>query len=219
MRTGEPFDLIIFDCDGVLVDSELLAAECLAQLLTRHGMTTATDDVFGRFMGSSFGAVEQAFRRAMGRALPQGFEAEFMADLTRSISASLKPIKGVESVLAGLTIPFCVASSSPPQRITHSLAVTGLDRYAMRIFYASMVARGKPEPDLFLHAAENMGAAPGRVLVLEDAVVGVAAAKAAGMTAWGFIGGSHYARRDGARLLGDAGADRILSDMAEFVLN
>ena len=163
--------------------------------------------------------VEDAFRRATGRALPPCFEAEFMTELMSSISASLKPVKRIEDVLAGLTVPFCVASSSRPQRISHSLAVTGLDAYHMRIFDASMVARGKPEPDLFLHAADSMGAVPGRVLVIEDSAVGVAAAKAAGMSAWGFIGGSHYARRDGAAILARAGENWIFSDMAQFIAN
>ncbi|MDP9137930.1 MAG: HAD family hydrolase [Pseudomonadota bacterium] len=219
IRRDEPFDLVIFDCDGVLVDSEVLAAECLAQLLSRNGVPTSASDVFARFLGSSFRVVEEAFRRTTGNALPKGFEAEFLTELEGSIAASLKPIRGIESVLAGLTVPCCVASSSNPQRIICSLAVTGLDRYRMRVFDASMVTRGKPAPDLFLHAAESMGAVPGRVLVIEDSVAGVVAAKSAGMTAWGFTGGSHYAQRDGGRLLGQAGADRVFSEMGSFVLN
>jgi HAD superfamily hydrolase (TIGR01509 family) len=211
-----PFELVIFDCDGVLVDSEVLAADCLAQLLTQHGLATSANEVFERYLGASFASVEQAFRTARGRPLPQGFEARFLADLRRAISVSLKPVKGVETVLGKLTVPFCVASSSQPSRIAHSLAATGLDRFGMRTFDASMVARGKPAPDLFLHAASSMGAAPRRSLVVEDSVLGIAAAKAAGMTAWGFTGGSHYALRDGHALLGRAGADRVFSDMDRF---
>ncbi len=216
MSLRDGFELVIFDCDGVLVDSEVLAAQCLSHLLTHYGMATSMSDVFNDYLGANFRIVQNAFRRAVGRPLPQRFQAEFMADLARRISASLKPVRGIEDVLTRLGILSCVASSSQRARIAHSLAVTGLDRFGLRIFDGSMVARSKPEPDLFLHAAQCMGATPARVLVVEDSVKGVTAAKAAGMTVWGFIGGSHYAHLDGNALLAAAGADRVFRDMREF---
>jgi HAD superfamily hydrolase (TIGR01509 family) len=216
MSPGDEFELIIFDCDGVLVDSEVLAARCLSRLLTQHGMATSVNDVFHQYLGGSFKTVQEAFQRVVGRPLPNRFQADFMADLAHCFATSLKPVSGIEAVLAGLTTPSCVASSSQRQRIAQSLAVTGLDRFGLPIFDGSMVVRGKPEPDLFLYAADRMRTMPDRVLVVEDSVKGVAAAKAAGMTAWGFIGGAHYADVDGKALRAGAGADRVLRDMRDF---
>ena len=121
-------------------------------------------------------------------------------------------------LLRGLDASFCVASSSDLERVEFSLALTGLaEFFAGKMFSAEMVRRGKPAPDLFLHAAARMQADPRKALVVEDSVSGVEAGKAAGMTVWGFVGGSHYAGRDGAALLEAAGADRILDRMADFL--
>jgi beta-phosphoglucomutase-like phosphatase (HAD superfamily) len=120
--------------------------------------------------------------------------------------------------LRGLDAPFCVASSSDLERVEFSLALTGLaEFFAGKMFSAEMVRRGKPAPDLFLHATARMRADPRKALVVEDSVSGIEAAKAAGMTVWGFVGGSHYARRDGAALLKAAGADRVFDRMADFL--
>jgi beta-phosphoglucomutase-like phosphatase (HAD superfamily) len=116
-----------------------------------------------------------------------------------------------------LQIPHCVASSSDLDRVSFSLSLTGLSsHFGGRLYSAQMVERGKPAPDLFLYAAERMQANPCHTLVIEDSVSGVTAAKAAGMTAWGFVGGSHYQWRDGKAILRGAGADRVFERMADF---
>jgi HAD superfamily hydrolase (TIGR01509 family) len=126
----------------------------------------------------------------------------------------------VNSVLEGLQIPHCVASSSDADRVSFSLALTGLaPHFDNRLYTAQMVERGKPAPDLFLYAAEKMRTDPRRTLVIEDSVSGVAAGKAAGMTVWGFVGGSHYRSRDGEAILSQAGADRVFGRMADFWTN
>jgi beta-phosphoglucomutase-like phosphatase (HAD superfamily) len=120
-------------------------------------------------------------------------------------------------VLEGLQIPSCVASSSDFDRVSFSLSLTGLaPHFDRRLYTSQMVERGKPAPDLFLYAAAAMQADPRRTLVIEDSVSGVKAGKAAGMTVWGFVGGSHYQSRDGRALLYDAGADRVFERMADF---
>jgi HAD superfamily hydrolase (TIGR01509 family) len=141
--------------------------------------------------------------------LKAGVHAAFLSGLC--------PIEGVSSVLEGLQIPHCVASSSDVDRVSFSLSLTGLaQHFDTRLYTAQMVERGKPAPDLFLYAAERMHADPRRTLVIEDSVSGVRAAKAAGMTAWGFVGGSHYQLRDGKAILHEAGADRVFGRMADF---
>lgn len=214
-RLAAGFDLVVFDCDGVLVDSEMLAAECLSQLLTASGRPTGLDDVLALYLGRTLKAIAEDFESAVGRPLPADFPGDLASAIRHAFERDLQPIAGIAEVLAALAVPYCLASSSGPERIALSLRITGLDRFfAGRVFDASMVARGKPAPDLFLHAAATMGAAPGRTLVIEDSVSGVRAAKAAGMTVWGFTGGSHHARLDGEALLEEAGADRVFRDMS-----
>ena len=138
--------------------------------------------------------------RRTGRPLPQEFADAWYADLFAAFRQDLKPIAGIVDVLRRLAIPKCVASSSAPARLALSLEVTGLAPLCgADVFDASMVSRGKPAPDLFLYCARRMGAVPRRTLVVEDSVTGIAAAVAAGMTAWGFVGGSHYAGEQGYR--------------------
>ena len=131
--------------------------------------------------------------------------------------AALRPIEGVSSVLKDLQVPHRVASSSDIERVSLSLSLTGLaPHFETRLYTSQMVKHGKPAPDLFLYAAERMQAKPCNTLVIEDSVSGVTAAKAAGMTAWGFDGGSHYQSRDGKAILLGAGADRVFERMADF---
>jgi HAD superfamily hydrolase (TIGR01509 family) len=210
------FELVVFDCDGVVVDSEVLACTALAGVLGRHGMPVAPEEVSARYLGRSTGFVLEDYRRRLGRGLPATFLAELQDAIAAAFRAGLTPIAGVEPVLAGLAVPYCLASSSSRPRIDLALAVTGLSAYfGDRIYDAAMVAHAKPAPDLFLHAAKAMGKAPARTLVIEDSVSGVAAGKAAGMTVWGFVGGSHCVAATEARLR-EAGADRIFSRMADF---
>jgi HAD superfamily hydrolase (TIGR01509 family) len=208
--------LIIFDCDGVLVDSELLSCRCLCDALASCGIEVRLDEILDLFLGRSVDAVLEYYR-GLGRFLPRQFPAELMARVQETFPSALRPIEGIGSVLEGLQIPHCVASSSTLDRVALSLSLTGLARhFGNRLYTAQMVDRGKPAPDLFLYATEKMRADPDRTLVVEDSVSGVRAAKAAGMTVWGFVGGSHYQWRAGAGSLHDAGADRVFARMADF---
>jgi HAD superfamily hydrolase (TIGR01509 family) len=215
-RTTTGYDLVIFDCDGVLVDSEMLACKCLVELLQRHGIDVELEAVFEKFLGRSISAVAGHFE-ALGRAMPDGFPAELRALVRKSFADSLQAMADVVCVLQSLDTAYCVASSSDLERVNFSLEQTGLSAlFEGRVFTAQMVRNGKPAPDLFLYAAASMGADPARTLVVEDSASGVQAGKAAGMTVWGFVGGSHYASRDGRALLAAAGADRVFDRMADF---
>jgi HAD superfamily hydrolase (TIGR01509 family) len=209
-------DLIIFDCDGVLVDSEVLSCRCLSGVLAGYGIDLGVDQALDLFLGRSVTAVLEHYA-ALGRSIPERFATELKTEVRTAFLTSLCSIEGVSSVLAGLQIPHCVASSSDVDRVSLSLSLTGLAPYFdEQLFTSQMVKRGKPAPDLFLYAAERMQADPRRTLVIEDSRSGVTAGKAAGMTVWGFVGGSHYQSRDGRAILYQAGADRVFGRMADF---
>jgi HAD superfamily hydrolase (TIGR01509 family) len=209
-------DFIIFDCDGVLVDGEVLSCRCLSEVLARYGINLGQDQALDLFLGRSVTAVREHYE-ALGRSIPEQFSAELKAGVRAAFLLGLRPIEGVSSVLKDLQIPHCVASSSDVDRVSFSLSLTGLaPHFDRRLYTSQMVERGKPAPDLFLHAAERMQADPRRTLVIEDSVSGVTAAKAAGMTVWGFVGGSHYQSRDGEAILHEAGADRVFGRMTDF---
>lgn len=217
MDQGRPApDLIIFDCDGVLVDSELLSCRCLSEVLAEFGLVLSAEEALELFLGRSTKAIEQHYRD-LGQAVPDGFLPRLKSHVLETFAASLEPIPGVEAVISRLTVPFCLASSSDIDRVSLSLDVTGLRaHFGDRLYTAQMVRHGKPAPDLFLHAAENMRTPPSRTLVIEDSVSGVQAGKAAGMTVWGFVGGGHYRTRDGRAILSAAGADRVFARMSDF---
>jgi HAD superfamily hydrolase (TIGR01509 family) len=209
-------DLIIFDCDGVLVDSEVLSCRCLSNVLAGYGIDVSLDKALDLFLGRSMTAVVEHYR-ALGHSIPEQFSTELRAGVRDAFTSGLCSIEGVSSVLQGLRIPYCVASSSDVDRVSLSLSLTGLAaHFDSRLFSSQMVERGKPAPDLFLYAAERMQADPRRTLVIEDSISGVTAAKTAGMTVWGFVGGSHYQSRDGKAMLHEAGADRVFGRMADF---
>jgi HAD superfamily hydrolase (TIGR01509 family) len=209
-------DLIIFDCDGVLIDSELLSCRCLSEVLAGYDIDLGLGQALDLFLGRSVTAVREHYA-ALGRLIPEQFSAELKAGVHAAFLSGLCPIEGVSSVLEGLQIPHCVASSSDMDRVSFSLSLTGLaPHFDSRLYTAQMVELGKPAPDLFLYAAERMHANPRRTLVIEDSVSGVTAGKAAGMTVWGFVGGSHYQLRDGNAMLSRAGADRVFARMADF---
>jgi HAD superfamily hydrolase (TIGR01509 family) len=217
MEQGRPKpDLIIFDCDGVLVDSELLSCRCLSEVLAEFGIALRVQQALELFLGRSTKAIEQHYRD-LGQIVPESFLPRLKSRVLNSFNGSLLPISGVADVIYDLRVPFCVASSSDLDRVALSLDVTGLRaHFGDRIYTAQMVRHGKPAPDLFLYAAEKMRTAPERTLVIEDSVSGVQAAKAAGMTVWGFVGGSHYRGRDGQAILSGAGADRVFARMSDF---
>ena len=220
MAKSQPFDLVIFDCDGVLVDSETISASSLAECLTQAGLPIDTDYVMDHYLGRSFAVIEADYRVRTGQPLPDGFADGWYRVLFAAFERELKPIEGVAVAIGRLSLPKCVASSSAPNRLALSLKVTALgELFGANVFNATMVRRGKPAPDLFLYCATQMGASPSRTLVIEDSVTGVQAGVAAGMTVWGFVGGKHYQGRNGAETLRAAGADRVFASMAEFGLD
>lgn len=181
-----PWDLVIFDNDGVLVDSERVANTILGDLLTGYGRATTTDEAVERHLGTSLGQV-RAEVEAEGIAVPVDFEDCYERRLFSAFADSLVAVTGVAEVVGDLDVPVCVASSGGHERIHRSLALVGLaPRFEGCIFSAEEVARGKPAPDLFVHAAAAMGARPEHCAVIEDSPLGVAAANAAGMTAFGY---------------------------------
>ena len=176
-----PFDLVIFDCDGVLVDSEVLSADALIALLAPLGIAIDRAHVRRHFTGRSFPTVAASLRARTGAALPADFEDRYRATLLSRFDTDLRPMPGIVDALDRIDGRRCVATSSSPARVARALAVTGLaQRFGAHVFTASEVARGKPFPDLFLHAARTMGAAPARTLVVEDSGPGIAAGLAAG---------------------------------------
>lgn len=210
------FDLIIFDCDGVLVDSEVISCRAHAETLTRHGYPITSDQVFDRFLGQSMRKATLEIEAELGRRLPDDFQAEVYAEIFRLFAASLQATPHIDAALAAIAMPVCVASSGPPQKISASLNHVGLyDRFAPHIFSAVQVRNGKPAPDLFLLAAEQMRTSPERCLVIEDSVAGITGALAAGMTVLGFHGGSHCRPGYGDRLRA-AGAAATFDDMRQL---
>lgn len=191
-------DLVIFDCDGVLIDSEIISARMLVAELARLGLRIDLDYVSRHFLGRSYPVVMEIIRRDFGLDLPPEFEATYRENLLAAFGRELQVMPGVAEVMGALAVPFCVATSSSPRRAAFSLGHVGLrDLVGDRLFTASQVSRGKPAPDLFLFAADRMGTPPDRCLVIEDSLTGVRAGLAAGMTVWRFTGGSHMAGLDG----------------------
>ena len=185
--------LVIFDCDGVLVDSEYLSATVLIDVFCDIGINLDLPFVYANFVGHSFSAVAAKYARLHGKNVPESFEEDYRNRLLKAFDGTLKPMPFIESVLDDLAVPYCLASGSSPLRVAKSLEVAGLEeRFAGRAYTTSMVKRGKPAPDVFLHAAKEMGAAPGNCLVVEDSNTGVEAAIAAGMQVWQFVGGCHF---------------------------
>jgi HAD superfamily hydrolase (TIGR01509 family) len=212
----DPFDLIIFDCDGVLVDSEVILCSAHAEMLTLHGYPITSDQVLDRFLGVSDREARLTVEAELGRSLPDDFEAQMKHAALGRYANDLRAIAYVGEAIATINLPKCVASSSMPETIRHGLECAGLyDLLAPHIFSASQVKRGKPAPDLFLFAAGQMQAAPARCLVIEDSLAGITAALAAGMAVLGFDGGSHCRPGHGDRLRG-AGAGAIFDDMRQL---
>ena len=197
------FDLVIFDCDGVLVDSEPLSNRILAERLTAIGLPTSTEDAMRDYMGRSWKTDQELIERRLGGPLPDGWVDGYHAEVFEAFERELEPVPGLPEALDDIELPWCVASSSAHPRIRASLTATGLlDRFEGRIFSATDVEHGKPAPDLFLLAADTMGAEPERCVVVEDAPAGVQAGLAAGMTVLGYAGLTRPEQLDGARVFG-----------------
>ncbi|MBE2275877.1 MAG: HAD-IA family hydrolase [Rhodobacteraceae bacterium] len=184
--------LLILDCDGVLIDSEIISARMLVAELAKLGVGIDLAYVARHFLGRSYPTVMATIRREFGLDLPAGFEERYREGLLSAFARELRIMPGVADLLDRLAVPCCVATSSSPRRVEMSLRLVGLwDRLGGVTFTASEVARGKPAPDLFLHAAARMAVAPEECLVIEDSLTGIRAALAAGMEVWRFTGGSH----------------------------
>ena len=213
MGANPSFDLVIFDCDGVLIDSEQLACAADAQMLTEAGYPITTEQVAKRFAGVPSDAMYAAIEADWGRPLPPGLRARVSDHVRALYRTELQPIPGVADMLRGLELPKCVASSSAPSKLALGLVETELfDLLYPHIYSVALVERGKPHPDIFLYAAAQHGTDPGRCLVVEDSVAGVTAAKSAGMTALGFTGGSHCPPGHNETLR-KAGADHVIYDI------
>ncbi len=186
------FELVIFDCDGVLVDSEVIANEVFAALLNELGANVTIETMFERFVGHSMADCLVTVEELLGRAPPADLVDTLRQRTNAALAAELRAVPGIVAVLDALdarSIPFCVASSGDHDKMRTTLGITGLlGRFEGRLFSATEVPRGKPAPDVFLHAARKMGAAPERTAVVEDSPVGVTAALAAGMTVFGYAG-------------------------------
>ena len=209
-------DLVIFDCDGVLVDSEIHSNALLAEMMTELGHPMTTREALEKFAGRSLTDVLALAEGVLGRKVPEELGQAYGRRLLDRLHRELKPVAGVKAAVAALPHRRCVASSSSFERIRLSLDVTGLaPLFDGHIFSATQVARGKPAPDLHLFAARTMGVAPDRCVVVENSPFGVTAAIAAGMTAIGFTGAGH-ATTALAQRLAAAGARCVLSSMREL---
>ncbi|MFL5164489.1 MAG: HAD family hydrolase [Microvirga sp.] len=207
--------LLIFDCDGVLVDSEPLSCRIDAETLTECGVPYTAEEVARDFTGVSIKDQITRIEMERGIRLPDDFTERLNRTLFQRFETDLKPIDGVRDAILSLPFPRCVASSSIPERIALSLRVTGLADLFDNIFSSTQVARGKPAPDLFLHAASRMNTLPEKCLVIEDSIAGVQAARAAGMRVIGFVGGSHCGPGH-AEKLRQAGAPVIIERMSDL---
>jgi HAD superfamily hydrolase (TIGR01509 family) len=210
------FGLVIFDCDGVLVDSEPVVNRAHAELLNACGYRITTEQLVERFCGFSDPEMLAIIEREWGRALPPSYLGQVYDIVERSFEQSLTAMPGIFEALDALHSPLCVASSSAPRQLRQKLELSGLlTRFGENLFTASMVARGKPAPDLFLHAARSMAAMPDHCVVVEDSPAGIDAAVAAGMAAIGFCGGSHCRSGHAARLRA-RGAALAIAEMREL---
>jgi HAD superfamily hydrolase (TIGR01509 family) len=209
--------LVIFDCDGVLVDSEAIAISVLTETLVRAGASVDEPQAFQRFLGRSMASVVSILERDFAFRFTDAHHGALQSALFERFRAELKPMAGVREVLEQLPCRVCVASSSRPERLRLALEVAGLlSFFEPHLFSAASVARGKPAPDLFLHAAGAMQAPPGETVVVEDSLVGVEAARAAGMRVLAFTGGAHAAPANLHAALSAAGPDALFSRMRDL---
>jgi HAD superfamily hydrolase (TIGR01509 family) len=181
------FELVIFDCDGVLVDSELITNRIFAKMLNELGIPISIEEMFERFVGRSMPQCLEIIADLLGRPVPDGFVDDYYARSRAALQRELKAVPDIELVLAALDSPFCVASSGTHEKMQTTLGVTGLlPLFSGRIYSVTEVPRSKPFPDVYLHAARQQGVAPVACAVIEDTPTGVIAGVAAGMTVFGY---------------------------------
>jgi HAD superfamily hydrolase (TIGR01509 family) len=205
------FELVIFDCDGVLVDSETIANRVFCRMLNELGVEVTLSDMFDRFVGHSMAYCMEQVTQLLDQPPPTGFEERYWQQLRRALTTELQAIPGVAAALDRIRLPICVASSGDHEKMRTTLNLTGLmSRFEGRLFSVTEVAHAKPAPDVFLHAAERCGVSPVACAVVEDTPIGVAAGVAAGMTVYGYAGLTLAAR------LRAAGAHDVFDDMAQL---
>jgi len=204
-------DLVIFDCDGVLVDSEPIANRILTEMLNEAGLAIEFEETFETFVGRSMSNCLAIIEQRLGRPVPDEFVGEYNARSFRAFERELRPVPGVVEALNRIDVPVCVASSASHEKMRTTLGVTGLlARFEGKMFSATEVGRGKPDPALFLHAARCMGGSPRNSVVVEDTVVGVRAGRAAEMAVFGYAGAPSR-----VAALEQAGA-RVFGQMSEL---
>lgn len=213
------FDAVIFDADGVLIDSEVIYHAIEMEVLGRIGLTYDPHDYRGRFMGmherTYVAALDAECRLKLDRPLPEDFLPTVRGLSRIACDARLECVLGAHEAVMALKRPRAVASSSDAEALRRKLTKVGLaPRFDPHIYSADLVAHGKPHPDIFLHAAAALAVDPARCLAIEDSVNGVRSARAAGMTVWGFTGGGHLDHRADAGLTA-AGAERVVTSWAE----
>jgi D-ribulokinase len=210
-------ELVIFDCDGVLVDSEVIALAVMRRRLSEAGLRLTDQETRERFLGRRLDSSLSRIEAELGTPLPERFREDFSREILSVFARELKGIEGVRQAVEGLRVRVCVASSSGHERLRLSLRAAGYETmFAPNIFSAADVAEGKPSPDLFLHAARTMRVESKDCLVIEDSVAGVVAARAAGMTVFGFVGASHFSPHDEGAQLTAAGAELLFDDMTRL---
>ena len=203
------FKLVIFDCDGVLVDSERLSNQVFADMLSEIGVAVTLEYMFDNFMGHSMTHCMNLVATLLGHAPPQDFTANYRTRLKQAFEQALRPVPGIAVVLDAIALPCCVASSGDHDKMRTTLGITGLlPRFKGKLFSVTEVARGKPAPDVFLHAAQRCGVAAAACLVIEDSPIGVTGAVAAGMTVFGYAALTPEAR------LRAAGCNQTFNNMS-----
>jgi HAD superfamily hydrolase (TIGR01509 family) len=206
-----PIELVIFDCDGVLVDSELITNRVFAAMLGGLGLPVTVEYLLENFVGHSMQHCWDEVARMLGREVPEQIRHEFQLRTTAALQAEVKAVDGVEAVLDSLHVPYCVASSGNHVKMATTLGATGLlPRFGARIFSVTEVARGKPAPDIFLYAASKCGIEPSACAVVEDSPAGVTAGVGAGMRVFG------YCAFTPERRLREAGAHHTFNSMAKL---
>jgi HAD superfamily hydrolase (TIGR01509 family) len=204
----KPFELVIFDCDGVLVDSERITNTVFCSMLNELGLAVSLKDMFERFVGLSMPQCIELITELLGRPPPDTFVPDLRRRAESALRAEITPIAGVTETLKDLRIPYCVASSGDHEKIRLTLGATGLLKsFENKIFSVVDVERPKPAPDVFLHAARTLGAEPSACAVIEDTPIGVRAGVAAGMHVFGFSANTPEHR------LKEAGAHNVFSEM------
>jgi len=205
------FELLILDCDGVVVDSEPIVMRVLVEMLRDLGVSIEPEKANELFIGTMFTRTLELIADLLGGPLPEDFVPAYRDRTFAALEAELKPVPGIEAALDQIAIPYCIASNGPHVKMQKTLGATSLlQRFEGRMFSSADVPRGKPYPDLFLHAARHFGAPPATCLVVEDSASGIAAALAAGMSVYGFCGRAPEAK------LKAAGAHSVFSQMSDL---